>query len=163
MSDAFPDAEWRRLPAAAAIGRTLAGALTGLLIAVPASVALTRPLDSLLSRLLVVLAVSLAGAAIGAWVGRARWRRTRWKLDDRGFFVRRGWLFRTEVMVPRSRVQHLDLERGPIERHFGLASVIVHTAGSQTPALRQSGLADADAVALRDALIPDANRNGDAL
>jgi membrane protein YdbS with pleckstrin-like domain len=114
-------------------------------------------------RLLLGLVLVTVGTVAGALVGRARWRRSRWKLNELGFFVRRGWLWRTEILIPRSRVQHLDLERGPIERHFGLASVVIHTAGSETPALRQSGLAEADALALRDALIPEANRNGDAL
>jgi membrane protein YdbS with pleckstrin-like domain len=60
-------------------------------------------------------------------------------------------------------VQHLDVERGPLERQFSLATLVVHTAGSQTTALRLSGLEEPDAVALRDALIPDATRHVDAL
>ena len=67
------------------------------------------------------------------------------------------------VLVPRSRVQHLDVERGPLERQFALATLVVHTAGTQTAALRLSGLDDHDAVALRDALIPDATQHADAL
>jgi membrane protein YdbS with pleckstrin-like domain len=65
--------------------------------------------------------------------------------------------------VPRSRVQHLDIERGPIERHFGLATLILHTAGTRRQAIRQSGLPDADAVALRDALVPASDRHDDVL
>jgi membrane protein YdbS with pleckstrin-like domain len=72
-------------------------------------------------------------------------------------------VYRKEVLVPRSRVQHLDLERGPIERHFGLATLVVHTAGTRMHALRQSGFLDADAVALRDALLPEADRHDDSL
>lgn len=165
MDALFPpgEAEWRRLPPQAAVTRTIAGAATGLIIGTVVAFGATVDREGVGWRLAAVLAGAVAGPVLGAWIGRARWRRTRWKLDDRGFFVRRGWLFRAEVMVPRSRVQHLDIERGPLERQFGLASIVVHTAGSQTPALRQSGLADADAISLRDALIPDANRNGDAL
>jgi membrane protein YdbS with pleckstrin-like domain len=65
--------------------------------------------------------------------------------------------------VPRTRVQHLDLERGPIERRHGLATLVVHTAGTRLYALRQSGLLDADAVALRDALLPEAELHDPAL
>ena len=60
-------------------------------------------------------------------------------------------------------MQHLDIERGPIERHFGLATLIVHTAGTRQHALRQSGLLDAEAVALRDALVPASGRHDDVL
>jgi membrane protein YdbS with pleckstrin-like domain len=77
--------------------------------------------------------------------------------------VRRGIVWHKEILVPRSRVQHLDLERGPIERHFGLATLVVHTAGTRMHALRQSGFLDDDAVALRDALLPEADRHDDSL
>ena len=75
----------------------------------------------------------------------------------------RGQFWRREILVPRSRVQHLDIERGPIERHFGLATLIVHTAGTRLHALRQPGFLDADAVALRDALVPASARNDDVV
>jgi membrane protein YdbS with pleckstrin-like domain len=105
----------------------------------------------------------LATVVLGAWIGLRRWASTRWRLDARGLQVRRGRMFQREVLVPRSRVQHLDLERGPVERHYGLATIVVHTAGSRLQALRQSGLAEADAVALRDALVPDADVDDDAV
>jgi membrane protein YdbS with pleckstrin-like domain len=159
---AADSADWQRLPPAAGVVRGIAGALGGLVLGGPASFFATQPIDGFGARLLTMLAVIVAGAGFGAWLGRARWRRTRWKLDTIGLRVRRGVLWHIEVLVPRSRVQHLDVERGPLERHFGLATLVVHTAGSQTQALRQTGLADADAVALRDALIPEA-RDGDAL
>jgi membrane protein YdbS with pleckstrin-like domain len=60
-------------------------------------------------------------------------------------------------------VQHIDIERGPIERRFGLATLVVHTAGTRLNALRQSGFVDADAVALRDALLPEAASGDDEL
>jgi membrane protein YdbS with pleckstrin-like domain len=100
-------------------------------------------------------------AVAGALLGRAKWRRTHWRLDGRGLQVSRGLVWHSDVLVPRSRVQHLDIERGPIERHFGLATLVVHTAGTRLHALRQAGFADADAVALRDALLPEAQRDDD--
>ena len=130
-SSAAIDDGWRPLPPAA---RTVAQ-ISGALLALPVAVGLT-----------------LAGARYG----RARWGRTRWRLDARGLQVCRGVVWRSEVLVPRSRVQHLDIERGPIERRFGLATLVVHTAGTRLSALRQAGFLDADAVALRDALLPEA-------
>jgi membrane protein YdbS with pleckstrin-like domain len=160
---AVDSTEWHRLPAAAGVVKGIAGAVTGLVLGGPASFALTEPIGNMMLRLPAMLGIMLAAAGAGAWLGRARWRRTRWRLDHRGLRVRRGLLWHVEVLVPRSRVQHLDIERGPLERHFGLATLVVHTAGSQTQALRQPGLADADAVTLRDVLIPAAARDGDAL
>lgn len=158
-------ADWRALAPAARITRSIAGAITGLILSTPVAIIATLPLRPLgvAARLIAIVCVVVAGAAIGVWIGRLRWKRTRWKLDEIGLHVRRGLIWRTEVLIPRSRVQHLDIERGPIERQFAVATLVVHTAGTQTHALRQSGLDAQDAVALRDALIPDASRHVDAL
>jgi membrane protein YdbS with pleckstrin-like domain len=170
MTDALPapaflaDDGWQTLPPAARRVSGISGALTGLvvgtLVAVPVAVAVDAGLAMKLT-LGAVLWLALPVLAL-AWA-RVRWRRTTWRLDERGLQVRRGVVFRKEVLVPRSRVQHLDLERGPIERHFGLATLVVHTAGTRMHALRQSGFLDADAVALRDALLPEADRHDDSL
>lgn len=146
--------------------RTIAGALGGLIVSIPISwIMIVSALENvgLVLSLMAVIAVVLASAGSGAWIGRLRWASTRWKLDAVGLHARRGVLWRVEILVPRSRVQHLDLERGPLERHFGLATLVVHTAGSQNQAVRQSGLAEADAVALRAALVPESTQHGDAL
>ena len=148
--------EWRTLPPAA---RTVA-MISGVLLALPVAVAIgfvaAIVFDAGVAPGLALFAVALlAIAAAGALYGRARWRRTRWRVDARGLQVCRGLVWRTEVLVPRSRVQHLDIERGPVERRFGLATLVVHTAGTRLSALRQAGFLDADAVALRDALMPE--------
>lgn len=163
MHDAFPD-DWQPLPPAARTVAGLVGALAwaapGVGLCVLASGVLP---DGLAWRVPAWLAILATMAGLGLALGRARWRRTGWRLDARGLQVRRGLLWRSEVLVPRTRVQHLDIERGPIERRFGLATLVVHTAGTRLHALRQSGFPDADAVAIRDALLPEAGRHGDAL
>lgn len=92
-----------------------------------------------------VLLALLAGAAFG----RLRHRRIGWKLDAAGFATRRGGWWRQETLVPVSRVQHLDLERGPLERQLGLATLVVHTAGTRMAAVKLPLLALDDAEALR--------------
>lgn len=149
--------------------RAIGGAIAGGVLSVPLAGVLVGVLSELLglgpaiSGLLAIPTTTIAGVILGAWLGRLRWKRTRWRLDEIGLHVRRGLFWHTEVLVPRSRVQHLDVERGPLERQFTLATLVVHTAGTQTAALRLSGLEDGDAVSLRDALIPDATRHVDAL
>jgi membrane protein YdbS with pleckstrin-like domain len=54
--------------------------------------------------------------------------------------------------VPASRVQHLDLKRGPLQRRYGLATLVIHTAGTRHSAVAVSGLDAADAERLRDRL-----------
>ena len=58
----------------------------------------------------------------------------------------------TETRVPASRVQHLDLRHGPLERHWKLATLVIHTAGSKMSAVSVTGLDAEDAETLRDRL-----------
>ncbi|MEO6172473.1 MAG: PH domain-containing protein [Arenimonas sp.] len=105
-----------------------------------------------------VLMLLLPG--IASLIAYKRWRNTFWKLDDEALHVRHGKTWFKQTCLPRSRVQHLDFERGPLERRYGLATLVVHTAGSHERALRQSGLSLADAEFLRDVLVPKDHRHG---
>ncbi len=97
-------------------------------------------------------ACALPAAALGAWLGQRRYRHTRWLLDDDGFGLRRGRLWQSDTRVPGSRVQHLDIRRGPLERHFRLATLVIHTAGTRHSEVSVSGLDNGDAERLRDHL-----------
>jgi membrane protein YdbS with pleckstrin-like domain len=61
-------------------------------------------------------------------------------------------MWRHETQVPISRVQHLDLKRGPLERYFKLATLVIHTAGTRHSAVSVAGLDAVDAEHLRDTL-----------
>ncbi len=63
--------------------------------------------------------------------------------------IRGGLLFRTVTVVPYGRMQVVEVGSGPIERHFGLATVRLVTASAETDATIP-GLDTADADALRD-------------
>lgn len=148
-------AGWQRLPARARYTFMLAGGLAGL----PAAL-LGRLLDASLrlpGHWLWMAAGAIAGAAVGAASGRLRHRHLRWRLNTDSLGLRRGRLWRTELLVPVNRVQHLDLRRGPLDRRFGLASLVVHTAGSRHTAIALNGLALDDAQRLRDALAQHAH------
>lgn len=96
--------------------------------------------------------VAVVLAAFGAWRGQRRWKYTRWRLDDAGFVLRRGHWWHSETQVPQSRVQHLDLLRGPLQRRYGLATLVIHTAGTRNNAVMVAGLDGDDAERLRDVL-----------
>lgn len=101
------------------------------------------------------------GALYGAWLGGRRHGYYRWKLDDDGFAVRRGRLWQSETHVPATRVQHLDVKRGPLERSRGLATLVVHTAGTRLSAVSVPCLDEADAEALRTELATRIEPAGD--
>jgi membrane protein YdbS with pleckstrin-like domain len=76
-----------------------------------------------------------------------------YRVDERTLEIRRGRMFQITKLLPLSRLQHVDLHRGPLERANGLASLVLHTAGTREATLRVPGLADYEAVQLRDHLV----------
>jgi len=80
-------------------------------------------------------------------------RHAAWRLSPRALEIRRGVIVRHWIGVPRARVQHLDVTRGPIERRFGLATLVVHTAGTHEHQVPLEGLSHETALALRDELL----------
>jgi membrane protein YdbS with pleckstrin-like domain len=81
---------------------------------------------------------------------RRIYRRLRYGLSDRVLQVVHGWLFHTDTVVPLVRVQHLDVVRGPFDKMFGTASLVVHTAGTHNSIVTVPGLAPERAAAMRD-------------
>ena len=66
--------------------------------------------------------------------------------------VARGLMWRKDTVVPFGRVQHIDVERNPIERHYGLSTLVLHTAGTHNASVSLPGLAEADALQMREAI-----------
>lgn len=78
--------------------------------------------------------------------------RLRYRLTDRFLQVLRGWLFHTDTVVPLVRVQHLDVTRGPLDKIFGTATLVVHTAGTHNSIVTLPGLAPEKAAEIRDTI-----------
>jgi membrane protein YdbS with pleckstrin-like domain len=98
--------------------------------------------------------VIAGGLALLSHVGPAvRYRSTWVGLDADGLEYEHGWLWHHHVSVPRSRIQHTDVTQGPYERRFGLATLVVYTAGTEHAAIPIEGLGHETALAFRDALL----------
>ncbi|HET7323452.1 MAG TPA: PH domain-containing protein, partial [Halococcus sp.] len=61
----------------------------------------------------------------------ARYRIWRFEVCEDAVVLERGVFTRVTSVVPFVRVQHVDTQRGPVERLAGLSSVVVYTAGSR--------------------------------
>jgi len=90
---------------------------------------------------LIVLAVAQPILAYVTW---------RYGMDEQLLVARYGILFREEKTIPISRLQHVDLRRGPIERLFSLATLVVFTAGTEGATFRVPGLSVMRARQMRD-------------
>ncbi|MFJ8082084.1 PH domain-containing protein [Streptomyces sp. NPDC096205] len=99
-------------------------------------------------------AFALLPPAFIAWgwvlLGR-NWRSWRYAERADDLLISRGVLWRTVTVVPYGRMQLVEVTSGPLERHFGLASVQLHTAAAATDATIP-GLDPAEAERLRDRL-----------
>lgn len=66
--------------------------------------------------------------------------------------VARGWLVRTDTIVPFVRVQHIDVGQGPVERWFGLSHLVVHTSGTHNSMVTLPGLTADHAAEMRETI-----------
>ena len=139
-----------RLAGAIGVAVAASSALAAVLVA-----AVATPLGALAAAGLgaAVLVLSAAGAAASYVWPAVRYRHIRYRLDAHGVTIRRGVVWRTVTSVPTSRVQHTDVSRGPLERYFDLATLVIHTAGTRDASVALSGLGHREAIALRDRLI----------
>jgi membrane protein YdbS with pleckstrin-like domain len=107
---------------------------------------------------------SVAVAAL-AW-HMVRWppiayRFTSYLVNDAGLEIARGVYWRTVTNMPKSRIQHTDVSQGPLERKYGLGTLVVYTAGTQHSEVKLPGLEFATAQRIRAHLLP--HDEGDAV
>lgn len=80
------------------------------------------------------------------------YRRLGYAIDERLLRTVRGWLFHTDTVVPFVRVQHIDVTRGPLDKVFGTATLVVHTAGTHNSIVTLPGLSPDRAAEIREAI-----------
>lgn len=95
----------------------------------------------------VVAALALAAVLV---LPRRRYRSWSYGEGEDELDIRHGLLFRMRTIVPFGRVQHIDVAQGPVERRYGVATLILHTAGTRGAAVSLPGLAHAEAESMRD-------------
>lgn len=105
------------------------------------------PLTGLLPALIGLIGLS------GIIVAPERiYRRLGYAIDGRLLRTVRGWLFHVDTVVPFVRVQHIDVTRGPFDKMFGTATLVVHTAGTHNSIVVLPGLSPQRAAEIRDAI-----------
>lgn len=71
-------------------------------------------------------------------------------LREQDILYKSGIFFRSTLIVPFNRVQHAELQQGPIDRYFELGSLMLYTAGGSASDLVIKGLPYEKAQALKD-------------
>ncbi len=157
-----PPIDWQPLPARARALFLISSVPAVALLAAAAGFAFAAITDWVSPWLATPVAL-LLGLAFGAWLGLKRHKHTFWRLDDAGLEVRRGRMWQRETRVPVTRVQHLDLKRGPLQRRRNLATLVVHTAGTEHSAVTIPNLDADDAERLRDRLSRQIDHDDDSV
>jgi membrane protein YdbS with pleckstrin-like domain len=127
------------------------GAMAGLFLLAAAAVG-----EVFVDRLAPVPAGLLVGAALVILLYLAvlapprRYHAWGYGMDAEELQVRRGVWTRVHTMVPLDHVQHIDVSQGPLERAFGVCSLVLHTAGTLHSQIVLPGLARDTAERIRD-------------
>lgn len=103
--------------------------------------------------LLPALLVGALGLGAGLWWTGRSYRAWRYALAPDRLRVEHGVITTRSAVLPRSRVQHVSTERGPLQRSLGLVTLTVHTAGANTPNVSIPNLLTSEADDIRRELI----------
>ena len=116
-------------------------------LVVNATVLASTPFSGVLP--VVIGLIGLSGITIAP---NRIYTRLGYAIDGRLLRTVRGWLFHTDTVVPFVRVQHIDVTRGPFDKMFGTATLVVHTAGTHNSIVTLPGLSPERAAEIREAI-----------
>jgi len=108
--------------------------------------------DSIILSMLLYAALFLACIGLQVYVILAGFKCKGFCIRQHDVLYRSGLIFKRQVSVPLSRIQHLEIKRGIFSRIFELASLQIFTAGSGAVDLKIPGLTLADAEKIKEHL-----------
>ncbi|MFB6312181.1 MAG: PH domain-containing protein [Salinirussus sp.] len=107
---------------------------------------------------LVILVAGLAWVVL-------RYRAWGFEVRNDELYLQRGVVTHVRTIAPYVRIQHVDTQRGPLERWLGLSTLVVYTAGSRGADVSIPGLTATEARDLQSRLkqLSIAAEGGDAV
>jgi membrane protein YdbS with pleckstrin-like domain len=154
------DATWTSVEPALATVRRIVLAITCLIVGAAGAVVLglVAPAWTIALPIGGVVVLGVVG-----WIMIGRNQRS-WRYAERDLdlLVSHGVMLRSLVVVPYGRMQYVDVQSGPLQRAYGIATIELHTATPQTDA-QIPGLNPADAARLREKLAALGNAQASGL
>jgi membrane protein YdbS with pleckstrin-like domain len=77
-------------------------------------------------------------------------KKRKYVVREKDISYKKGVLFRSITTVPFNRIQHVEIDEGPISRFLGLVSLSVFTAGDSSDDLKISGLLKEEAEQIKE-------------
>jgi len=145
--------ELSKLPALQTVWRIVYGS-AGVILGLGAGAILGRSFG-----LSSMFAAAIGGAAVLGlfgfyYAGRAFEHYQARLLEGEGIVLCKGVWWQEEIMVPMVRLQHIDLNQGPLDRRWSMAQLVIYTAGTHDKGTSIKGLPVEQAHALRERLLP---------
>ena len=155
----------RSLPTAARtrwrVQGALLGTFLGILVALAPTIILAVLLESAAAALVPLALIGIGVVCGVVWANR-RYDRFGYLLTDEVVRVRDGVVFHSDAIAPLYRVQHVDINRGPLQQSFGLATLTIHTAAPAADVTLPDLHAD-DAERVRDDILAASRRAAEEL
>lgn len=76
-------------------------------------------------------------------------RKKLYALREKDIIYKEGLFWRTQLLVPFNRIQHAEVNQGPLQRVFGLSELRIYTAGGSSSDLAISGIAHKEAQSIK--------------
>lgn len=98
-----------------------------------------------------VLAILIGAFSLG--MVKRQWSAWKYEVTTHEVILSWGVWWQTTRLVPRDRIQHVDIKSGPLDRRFGLVHVGLYVAGAHGSVGSIPGLHPDEAESLRSMLV----------
>jgi len=132
-----------------------------ILVLLPVLYFLIRPFEMPLVLLYILLALILLRIVLSYIFAVKGFRHKAYAVRGRDVVYKSGWLWRTMVTIPFNRVQHLQVDQGPLERKMKLARLKIFTAGGQSSDLTIPGLRPETARRIKQFIVSKTSEDGE--
>lgn len=105
----------------------------------------------------LLIAITIVFSAVYFFVQERSFPYRAFAVREKDVIYRKGWILQSTTICPFNRIQNCSVQSGPWERKFGLASLIIYTAGTEGADLRIPGLQQDEAEKLRHFILDKIN------
>jgi membrane protein YdbS with pleckstrin-like domain len=98
-------------------------------------------------------------ASFSWWISGRQYEAWTYQLRDYDLVMSHGLVWKTRRCIARGRVQHIDINSGPLDRRWGLVQVSIYVAGALGTVGSIPGLTPEEAEKLREAILAGRSAN----
>lgn len=100
--------------------------------------------------LYIFITVLLVILSFIVWVGFNSFKYKGYALRQHDIIFKSGIFFRSTTIISFNRVQHIEINQGPLDRYFNIAGLTLYTAGGSSSDLTIPGLSMEDANRIKE-------------